>query len=95
VTYFKVSVEALMGAGHQVGAGDARGQVKGAASGGAGEGTPAAAACQELVTRLETAAGSAEQATLALAGALLEAAANYSAADASATQSVSLHKGGG
>lgn len=68
---------------------------QGAGLAGAGAGTPAAAACEELVTRLQAAAGSAEEATVALAGALLEAGANYGAAEQTAAQGVSLRSGGG
>lgn len=92
--YFQVSVESLMAAGRNLSAGQ-RYSGNGAGLAGAGAGTPAAAACEELVNRLQTAAGSVEEATTALAGALLEAGANYTAADQMAAQGVSLQSGGG
>lgn len=94
MSYFRVDVGSLMGAGHAAGTGGARGDY-GAGLAGAGAGTPAAAACQDLVGRLETAATTAEEGTLALAAALLEAASNYQVSDRTAAVGVSPKGGGG
>lgn len=93
MSYFRVDVESLMGAGRAAGTGPSR-AAQTAGLSGAGAGTPAAAACEDLVSRLENAAATAEEATLALAGALLEAASNYQASDQTAAQGVSLRGGG-